>query len=106
MNYRHTSNNSVSLLNKKGIATACETDISNAVTMRALSLAANMPTMLLDFNNNFGTDRNKVIMFHCGRMAISLRKVKAFVSDGSSPTAAFLSPTAAFFTCNAQEYAV
>ena len=67
---------SVGILNEKGIATACETDLSNAVMMRALSLAADMPTMLLDFNNNFGTDRNKAIMFHCGPMAISLMKGK------------------------------
>ncbi len=67
---------SVGILNEKGIATACETDVSNAVMMRALSLAADMPTMLLDFNNNFGTDRNKAIMFHCGPMAISLMKGK------------------------------
>ncbi len=66
----------VGILNEKGIATACETDLSNAVMMRALSLAADMPTMLLDFNNNFGTDRNKAIMFHCGPMAISLMKGK------------------------------
>lgn len=66
----------VGILNEKGIATACETDLSNAVMMRAMSLAADMPTMLLDYNNNFGTDRNKAIMFHCGPMAISLMKGK------------------------------
>ena len=66
----------VGMLNEKGIATACETDLSNAVMMRAMSLAADLPTMLLDYNNNFGTDRNKAIMFHCGPMAISLMKGK------------------------------
>lgn len=66
----------VGILNEKGIATACETDISNAIMMRALSLAADAPSMLLDFNNNYGNATNKAIMFHCGPMAISLMKGK------------------------------
>lgn len=66
----------VGILNEMGIATACETDVSNAVMMRALSLAADAPTMLLDFNNNYGDAKNKAIMFHCGPMAISLMKGK------------------------------
>lgn len=66
----------VGILNEKGIATACETDISNAIMMRALSLAADGPSMLLDFNNNYGDAKNKAIMFHCGPMAISLMKGK------------------------------
>lgn len=66
----------VGILNEKGIATACETDVSNAIMMRALSLAADAPSMLLDFNNNYGNDKSKAIMFHCGPMAISLMKGK------------------------------
>lgn len=66
----------VGILNEKGIATACETDVSNAVMMRALALAADAPCTLLDFNNNFKNDRNKAIMFHCGPMAISMMKGK------------------------------
>lgn len=40
-------------LNKRGIAAACELDVTNAVMMRAIGLAANYPVMLLDVNNNY-----------------------------------------------------
>lgn len=53
-------------LNEKGICAACETDINNAVMMRALMLASGAPVMLFDVNNNYGTDKNKTILFHCG----------------------------------------
>mgnify|MGYP004525946761 CR=1 FL=1 len=66
----------VGILNEKGIAAACELDINNAVMMRALALASDTPTTLLDFNNNYGTDRDKAIMFHCGPMPISMMNGK------------------------------
>ncbi|MEE1013599.1 MAG: hypothetical protein U0L92_04730 [Clostridia bacterium] len=66
----------VGILNEKGIATACELDISNAVMMRALALAADAPTTLLDFNNNYGDDANKAIMFHCGPLPITMMNGK------------------------------
>lgn len=59
------------LLNDMGIPAACELDINNAVMMRALSLASNGPCMLLDWNNNYGNDKNKNIAFHCGPCAPS-----------------------------------
>lgn len=74
----------VGILNEKGIATACETDVSNAVMMRALALAADAPCTLLDFINNFRNDRNKALMFHCGPMAISMIKGKGKNRRGQS----------------------
>ncbi len=64
------------LLNEKGIAAACEVDIPNAVMMRALALASNSAGTLLDFNNNYGDADDKVIMFHCGPMPISMLEGK------------------------------
>ncbi len=66
----------VGILNEKGIAAACELDVNNAVMMRALALASDTPTTLLDFNNNYGTDKNKAIMFHCGPLPISMMNGK------------------------------
>lgn len=66
----------VGILNEKGIATACELDISNAVMMRALALAADAPTTLLDFNNNYGDVPDKAIMFHCGPLPITMMEGK------------------------------
>ena len=53
-------------LNDRGIVTACELDLSNAICMKALACASQEPAMCLDFNNNYGTDPNKCILFHCG----------------------------------------
>lgn len=71
----------VGILNENGIATACELDITNAVMMRAVSLAADRPSTLLDFNNNYGGDKNKAIFFHCGPVPISLMKHKGEMTE-------------------------
>lgn len=59
-------------LNERGIPAACEVDISNALMMTAISLAANKPTTLLDINNNYGDDPDRSILFHCGSVPMSL----------------------------------
>ncbi len=63
---------SLSLLNDMGIAAACEVDVENAVMMRALSLAADSASTLLDYNNNYGDSLDKAIMFHCGPVPASM----------------------------------
>ncbi len=61
-------------LNARGIAAACEMDVNNAIAMRALSLACGQPATVLDWNNNYGHDENKCIVFHCGPAANALLK--------------------------------
>ena len=68
-------------LNDRGIAAGCEVDVANAVMMRALLLAGNSAPMLLDVNNNYGTDDNKAILFHCGPVPLSLMKGKGTTID-------------------------
>lgn len=63
-------------LNERGIAASCELDVNNTVMMRAISLAAAYPTMLLDVNNNFGRSPDKCVLFHCGPVPISLAQGK------------------------------
>lgn len=62
----------LSELNDRGIPASCEVDLCSAITMRALSLASNEPATCLDWNNNYGDDENKVILFHCGPVPASL----------------------------------
>ncbi|MCS7034838.1 MAG: L-fucose/L-arabinose isomerase family protein [Phycisphaerae bacterium] len=45
---------------------ACEVDITGALSMYALSLASQRPSALVDWNNNYGGDENKCVLFHCG----------------------------------------
>lgn len=55
----------MSMLGNTGIPMACETDITGALSMYAISLASGEPSGYLDWNNNFGEDRNKCINIHC-----------------------------------------
>ena len=64
----------LSELNDRGITASCEIDMCSAITMRALSLATEGPAACLDWNNNYGDDPDKVILFHCGSTAQSLMK--------------------------------
>ena len=59
----------LSELNDRGIVASCEIDMCSALTMRAMNLASEQPTAVLDWNNNYGDDENKVILFHCGPVA-------------------------------------
>ncbi len=71
----------LSELNDRGIVAACELDVCNAVPMYALQLASENPAMCLDWNNNYGTDSDKCILFHCGPVAQSLMTAKGEVID-------------------------
>jgi L-fucose isomerase-like protein len=61
------------LLCDRGIPTACEVDISNAVMMAALQYASGSPATILDWNNNYSDADDKCILFHCGNVAPSMR---------------------------------
>jgi L-fucose isomerase-like protein len=56
----------LSELNDRGIVAACELDVCNAVPMLALAAASRLPATCLDWNNNYGSDPDKCILFHCG----------------------------------------
>jgi L-fucose isomerase-like protein len=61
----------MSMLGEKGIPQACELDVTGALTMYALSLAAGSPAGYLDWNNNLGEDRDTCINFHCSNYPAS-----------------------------------
>ncbi len=71
------------VLNDLGLAAACEVDLGNAVTMKAFNLASYEPAGLLDWNNNYGEEEDKCILFHCGPLAASLMDGKGRVTDHS-----------------------
>ena len=71
----------LSELNDRGIAASCEIDMCSAITMRAMSLASGQPTAVLDWNNNYGDDENKVILFHCGPVAQQLMAGRGTVTE-------------------------
>lgn len=69
------------VLNESGLAAACEVDLGNAVVMRALHLASGDPVGLLDWNNNYGDEADKCILFHCGPMPRSLMQSQGQIAD-------------------------
>lgn len=71
----------MSELNNRGIPAACEVDMCNAITMYALRLAAETPATCLDWNNNYGEDPDKCILFHCGPVPQDLMTAKGEVVD-------------------------
>jgi L-fucose isomerase-like protein len=55
----------MSMMGEKLMPSACEVDVAGTVSMYALALAAQTPSAILDWNNNFAEDRNKVVCTHC-----------------------------------------
>lgn len=45
---------------------ACEVDVAGAISMLALRLASDAPSAILDWNNNYGYEQDKVVCTHCG----------------------------------------
>jgi L-fucose isomerase-like protein len=57
------------MMSQQMLPSACEVDIAGVVSMYALQLASGRPSALVDWNNNYGTDREKCVFFHCGNWA-------------------------------------
>jgi L-fucose isomerase-like protein len=55
----------MSMMGEKLMPSACEVDVAGTISMYALALAAQTPSAILDWNNNFAEDRNKVVCTHC-----------------------------------------
>ncbi len=55
----------MSMLGEDLMPSACEVDIAGAVSMYALTLASGNPAAILDWNNNYGEERNKCSGIHC-----------------------------------------
>jgi len=55
----------MSMMGEKLMPSACEVDVAGTISMYALALAAQTPSAILDWNNNFAEERNKVVCTHC-----------------------------------------
>lgn len=58
----------MSMMSNELLPSACETDIAGVVGMLALALASEKPSALVDWNNNFGDDPDKGVIFHCSNL--------------------------------------
>ncbi len=59
----------MSMMSEQMMPSACEVDIAGVVSMYALQLASGRPSALVDWNNNYGDDPDKCVLFHCGNWA-------------------------------------
>ena len=66
---------SMSMMSENFLPSACEVDVTGVLTMYAMQLASSSPSALVDWNNNYGTDPDKCVLFHCGNWA------KSFLPD-------------------------
>ncbi len=58
----------MSMMSDSLLSSACEVDVCGVLGMHALQLASNTPSALLDWNNNYGSDPNKAVCFHCSNL--------------------------------------
>lgn len=58
----------MSFMSNNLMPSACETDIAGVTGMYALTLASSSPSALVDWNNNYGEDPDKGVIFHCSNL--------------------------------------
>lgn len=62
----------MSIMSDGLMPSACETDIAGTVAMMALAFASGKPSAIVDWNNNYGDDPDKAIIFHCSNLPKSI----------------------------------
>jgi L-fucose isomerase-like protein len=58
----------MSMMSNSLVPSACETDITGLIGMFVLQLAAGEPSAIVDWNNNYGEDPDKAVIFHCSNL--------------------------------------
>ena len=58
----------MSMMSDSLLSSACEVDVCGVLGMHALQLASETPSALLDWNNNYGSNLNKAVCFHCSNL--------------------------------------
>lgn len=75
---------SMSMMSESFLPSACEVDVTGVLTMYAMQLASGSPSALVDWNNNYGSEDDKCVLFHCGNWA------KSFLKEAKISTAPIL----------------
>ncbi|MEE9167606.1 MAG: L-fucose/L-arabinose isomerase family protein [Candidatus Neomarinimicrobiota bacterium] len=58
----------MSMMSNGLMPSACETDIGGTIGMYAMVLASGKPSAIVDWNNNYGDDPDKCVIFHCSNL--------------------------------------
>lgn len=58
----------MSMMSNGLMPSACEVDVAGLVGMYVLQLATGKPSAIVDWNNNYGDDPDKGVIFHCSNL--------------------------------------
>jgi L-fucose isomerase-like protein len=58
----------MSIMSNQLMPSACETDIAGVLGMYAMALASQKPSALVDWNNNYGSEKDMAVLFHCSNL--------------------------------------
>jgi len=58
----------MSLMSQNLLPSACETDMIGMIAMYILQLASGSPSAIVDWNNNYGDDPDRCVIFHCSNL--------------------------------------
>ena len=58
----------MSMMSENLMPSACETDMIGMIGMYILQLASGTPSAIVDWNNNYGDDPDKAVIFHCSNL--------------------------------------
>jgi L-fucose isomerase-like protein len=58
----------MSMMSNNLVPSACEVDVVGALAMWILAQASQLPSAIVDWNNNYGEDPDKAVIFHCSNL--------------------------------------
>lgn len=64
----------LSYLSDSLVPSSCEVDITGTLSMYILQLASGLPSAIVDLNNNYKDEKDKVVLFHCSNFPVSVFK--------------------------------
>ena len=89
----------MSMMSNNLIPSACEVDVPGTLSMYMLALASGSPSALLDWNNNYGSNPDKCVCFHCSNLPKHFFKEKGVRMDYQEIIAGTVGKENTFGTC-------
>ncbi|MDR1711735.1 MAG: L-fucose/L-arabinose isomerase family protein [Propionibacteriaceae bacterium] len=78
----------MSMMSNQLMPSACEVDVAGLVGMYSMVLASDKPSAIVDWNNNYGDDPDKAVIFHCSNLPKDLF-LEQTVAAGDAPTMSY-----------------
>ncbi len=66
----------MSMMSNLGLSSACEVDIMGTVAMYVMAQSSGRASALVDWNNNYGDDPDRGVIFHCSNLPRDLFEVE------------------------------